>query len=170
MAYFDNAATTYPKPECVYTFMDKFYRQNGANAGRGHYNQALTAGALIKDTRSKIQELLHCPNKAVIFEPTATIALNFIIQGIVKKGAKNIYVSPFEHNAVTRTLHYFSKQGLINVQQLKVSDKMIYDLKRIQYQFDSVKPDFVIISHASNVFGLIAPVEDVCLLAKNMMR
>ena len=31
MAYFDNAATTYPKPECVYTFMDQFYRQSGGN-------------------------------------------------------------------------------------------------------------------------------------------
>ena len=37
MAYFDNAATTYPKPEVVYTSMDKFYRLNGANAGRGLY-------------------------------------------------------------------------------------------------------------------------------------
>ena len=31
MAYFDNAATTYPKPDCVYDFMDSFYRSSGAN-------------------------------------------------------------------------------------------------------------------------------------------
>ena len=28
MAYFDNAATTYPKPATVYDFMDKFYIYN----------------------------------------------------------------------------------------------------------------------------------------------
>ena len=40
-AYFDNAATTYPKPESVYTFMDQFYRENGGNAGRGQYTEII---------------------------------------------------------------------------------------------------------------------------------
>ena len=92
MAYFDNAATTYPKPECVYTFMDQFYRQSGGNAGRGHYSLAQSAGELILDTRKRIQELLHCPAKQVVFTPTATIALNIIIQGIIASGVKNIYI------------------------------------------------------------------------------
>ena len=92
MAYFDNAATTYPKPDCVYDFMDSFYRSSGANAGRGNYKLAQSAGALIGDTRKKIQELLHCRAKQVVFEPTATIALNIIIQGIIEKGAVNIYI------------------------------------------------------------------------------
>ena len=47
MAYFDNASTTYPKPYCVYDFMDSFYRSSGANAGRGNYKLAQSAGALI---------------------------------------------------------------------------------------------------------------------------
>ena len=42
----------------------------------------------------------------------------------------------------------------------------MYDLEKIRYQFDTFKPDFVIVSHASNVFGLIAPVEDIFALAK----
>ena len=85
MAYFDNAATTYPKPEVVYTSMDKFYRLNGANAGRGRYNLAQSANALIGETRALVQELLHCPAKQVVFTPTATIALNIIIQGLICK-------------------------------------------------------------------------------------
>ena len=159
MAYFDNAATTYPKPECVYKQMDEFYRSSGANAGRGNYRLAQSAGALIGETRELIQKLLHCPAKQVVFEPTATIALNIIIQGIVQRGATNIYISPFEHNAVTRTLHHFEEEGRIKVQKLFVSDTMQYDLERIRYQFDALKPDFVIVSHASNVFGLVAPVD-----------
>ena len=166
MAYFDNAATTYPKPECVYEQMDKFYRVSGANAGRGSYRLAQSAGALIGETRELIQELLHCPAKQVVFEPTATIALNIIIQGVIQRGATNIYISPFEHNAVTRTLHHFEEEGRIKIQQLSVSDSMQYDLERIRYQFDALKPDFVIVSHASNVFGLVAPVEEIFSLAK----
>ena len=166
MAYFDNAATTYPKPDCVYDFMDSFYRTSGASVGRGNYKFAQSAGTLIGDTRKKIQELLHCQAKQVVFAPTATIALNIIIQGIIEKGAVNIYISPFEHNAVTRTLYHFEELGKIKVNQLTVSKDMVYDLERIRYQFDTVRPDFVIVSHASNVFGLIAPVEDIFALAK----
>ena len=166
MAYFDNAATTYPKPECVYDFMDSFYRSTGANAGRGNYKLSQSAGAMISETRKLLQELLHCQAKQVIFTPTSTIALNIIIQGIIAKGVHNIYISPFEHNSVTRTLHHFESAGKISVHQLFVSKEMVYDLDKIRYQFDEVKPDFVIISHASNVFGLISPVEDIFKLAK----
>ena len=166
MAYFDNAATTYPKPENVYSFMDKFYRQNGANAGRGDYSIAQTAGGLISDTRKLVQDLLHCPAKQVVFTPTATIALNMIIQGIVATGAKNIYISPFEHNAVTRTLHHFEDEGKVTIIQLSVTKELAYDLEKIRYQFDAVSPDFVIVSHASNVIGLVAPVEEIFSLAK----
>ena len=166
MTYFDNAATTFPKPECVYDFMNAFYRKSGANAGRGNYGMAESAGALIKDTRRRLQALLRCESKQVIFTPTATIALNIIIQGMIKKGAKNIYISPFEHNAVTRTLHNFEKQGTIAVRQLEVKQSLAYDIERIRYQFDAVKPDMLIVSHASNVLGLVAPVEELCSLAK----
>lgn len=166
MAYFDNAATTYPKPDAVYTFMDEFYRTNGASAGRGAYRAALSAGALIAETRSLIQDLLHCPSKQVIFTPTATIALNIILQGLVRMGIRNVYISPFEHNAVTRTLHAFEKVGTITVRQLTVSKDLQYDLERIRYQFDDVKPDLVVVSHASNAFGLIAPATEIFALCK----
>ena len=166
MAYFDNAATTYPKPECVYQYMDKFYRECGGNAGRGNYEQAKSAGELIANTRSMIQDLLHCPTKQVVFEPTATIALNLIIQGNIERGAHNIYVSPFEHNAVTRVLHHFEKQEKIVVRQLTVGENLRYDMERIRYQFEERKPDLIIVSHASNVIGLVSPVEEIFSLGK----
>lgn len=166
MAYFDNAATSYPKPENVYSFMNEFYRANGASAGRGTHHAALSAGALIADTRCLVQDILHCPAKQVIFTPTATIALNIIIQGLIRMGIKNVYISPFEHNAVTRTLHAFEKTGTIATRQLSVSKELQYDIERIRYQFDDVKPDLVVVSHASNAFGMIAPAEEIFTLSK----
>lgn len=166
MAYFDNAATTFPKPEAVYTFMNDFYRSNGASAGRGNYGASLSAGALIAETRQLLQELLHCQAKQVVFTPTATIALNIVLQGLVKMGVKEVYISPFEHNAVTRTLHAFEVSGQINVHKLVVSESMVYDLERIRYQFEEKRPDLIVVSHASNVFGLISPVEEIFRLGK----
>lgn len=166
MAYFDNAATTYPKPDRVYSFMDAFYRKCGGNVGRGDYGIAKSAGALVADTRTHLQELLHCPAKQVVFTPTATIALNIILQGLCMMGMKNFYISPFEHNAVTRTLHHFENTGKINVTQLAVTSDFRYDLEKIRYQFDDCKPDVVVVSHASNVIGLIAPAAEIFELAK----
>ena len=107
MAYFDNAATTFPKPEAVYKSMDLFQRHTGGSFGRGNYGFSASMKGVVDDTRSKITDLFHCPAKEVLFEPSATISLNIIIQGIIRQGAKNIYISPFEHNAVTRTLHFY---------------------------------------------------------------
>ena len=166
MAYFDNAATTFPKPEVVYSYMDQFYRECGASAGRGHYSLSKNTAKMVADTRTLIQELLHCPAKNVIFTPSATIALNMVIQGLILTGVQNIYISPFEHNAVTRTLHHFVEAGKVKIYQLSVSPDLSYDLERIRYQFDEVKPDLVVVSHASNVCGLIAPVEEIFTLAK----
>lgn len=166
MAYFDNAATTFPKPEIVYQSMDQFQRHTGGSYGRGNYEFSSSAKGMVDDTRKAIQVLLHCPAKQVVFEPSATISLNIIIQGIIKAGAKNIYISPFEHNAVTRTLHSYEKTNQIKIIELVVNSNLTYDLQRIQFQFDEVKPDFVIVSHASNVIGLIAPVEEIFTLAK----
>lgn len=166
MAYFDNAATTYPKPDEVYSFMDSFYRTHGGSAGRGDYDLAITAKGIIDETRELIQSLLHCPAKQVVFTPTATIALNMIIQGLIVGGAKNFYISPFEHNAVTRVLHHFEQLGQITVTELSVSKSLEYDIERIRYKFDSHQPDVVVVSHASNVIGLVAPVEQIFELAK----
>lgn len=166
MAYFDNAATTFPKPETVYQSMDQFQRQTGGSFGRGNYEFSNSAKGMVDDTRKAIKQLLHCPAKQVVFEPSATISLNIIIQGIIQKGARIIYISPFEHNAVTRTLHHYKKRGQIKVEELTVDQKLNYDIQRIRFQFETTPPDFVIVSHASNVIGLVAPVEEVFSLAK----
>ena len=166
MAYFDNAATTFPKPEVVYSEMDRFYRSNGASAGRGNYQKAATAGQMILDTRNRIKSLLNCPAKQVIFTPTATIALNIIIQGLMTGERQTVYISPLEHNAVTRTLHHLEQSGMVTVMQLATTERLHYDMESIKAQFNQLPPDILIVSHASNVCGLIAPVEKLSIMGK----
>lgn len=166
MAYFDNAATTFPKPEIVYSEMDRFYRSNGASAGRGSYEKAATAGQMVSDTRKRIKSLLKCPAKQVVFTPTATIALNIIIQGLMTGKRKTVYISPFEHNAVTRTLHNLERAGAVTVIQLALTERLHYDVGSIEAQFQNCPPDILIMSHASNVCGLITPVENLSVIGK----
>ena len=165
--YFDNAATTFPKPECVYAFMDSFYRKHGGNAGRGQYKLAAESSKIIFETRGFIQKILCSPNKDVIFAPSATVALNMVIQGLLAdEKKKTVYISPFEHNSVTRVLHHFEKRGKICVRQLFVSPDFEYDIEKINAQFAEIPPDIVIVSHASNVIGLVSSVLEIFAVAK----
>lgn len=165
--YFDNAATTFPKPECVYAFMDSFFRKHGGNAGRGQYKLAAESSKIIFETRGFIQKILCSPNKDVIFAPSATVALNMVIQGLLAdEKKKTVYISPFEHNSVTRVLHHFEKVGKICVRRLFVSPDFEYDMEKINAQFAEIPPDIVIVSHASNVIGLVAPVLEIFAAAK----
>lgn len=166
MAYFDNAATTFPKPEIVYSEMDYFYRTNGASVGRGSYKKAATAGQMISDTRKRIKSLLKCPAKQVVFTPTTTIALNIIVQGLMTGSRKTVYISPLEHNAVTRLLHNLEESGSVTVIQLTLTERLHYDADSIEAQFQKCPPDILIMSHASNVCGLIAPVEKLSVIGK----
>ena len=165
--YFDNAATTFPKPECVYSSMDSFYRKHGGNAERGQYKLAAESSKIIFETRGFIQKILCSPNKDVIFAPSATVALNMVIQGLLAdEKKKTVYISPFEHNSVTRVLHHFEKRGKICVRQLFVSPDFEYDIEKINAQFAELPPDIVIVSHASNVIGLVSLVLEIFAVAK----
>lgn len=163
IAYFNNAATTFPKPEEVYSFVDKFYRESGINPGRGLDG---SANKLTQDTRNLMLELFHCPAKKVVFSPSATEAINIILQGLSILDNYNIYISPFEHNAVTRVLNYLQGLYKLNIFTLHVNQKeLTYDLEKIKYQFAENKPNIVIVSHASNVCGVVAPIKEICTLS-----
>jgi selenocysteine lyase/cysteine desulfurase len=79
-----------------------------------------------------------------------------------------VYVSPFEHNAVTRTLHHLSNKFTISILELSFDKKSFsFDLDAINEQFISNKPDMVIVNHASNVYGIVAPILEITHMAKS---
>lgn len=167
IAYFDNAATSFPKPEAVYQAMDDCARNYGVSIGRGQHLLSAKAAYVADETRELLLQLFHCTNKKVVFTNTATEALNIILTPQIISEGCIVYISPFEHNAVTRTLHHIAENKRIKIRQLMVdSDTLCYDIHAIQQQFQDEPPHCVIISHASNVTGAVAPIRDIFSLAK----
>lgn len=167
VAYFDNAATTFPKPESVYDFTDRFYRECGVNVGRGQHKLASKASALVQETRELILDLFHCPAKKVVFTHTATEAINLVLRGLPINDQYTVYISPFEHNAVTRVLYHLQSMYDIQIETL-CFDKatMTYDMARIRNQFAEKKPNWMVVSHASNTCGVVSPIKELCRLSK----
>lgn len=167
IAYFDNAATSFPKPETVYQAMDDCARNYGVSMGRGQHLLSAKAAHVADETRELLLQLFHCTNKKVVFTNTATEALNIILTSQIISEGCIVYISPFEHNAVTRTLHHIAENKHIKIRQLMVdSATLCYDIPAIQQQFQNEPPHCVIVSHASNVTGAVAPIRDIFSLAK----
>jgi len=163
MIYFDNAATTFPKPQCVYDGINYAMHEYSFNAGRGSYEGAKKTFLMIEDTRQKLANIVKTTKENVIFTSSATESLNNIIYGLDLKEEDVVFVSPFEHNAVLRTLNN------CNVQiKLIPFNKETWELKESEFNDLVVlyKPKAIIISHISNVTGYELPYEKIFSVAK----
>lgn len=161
--YLDNAATTFPKPNKVYDDMDMFYRNFGVNAGRSSYKLAREASNLIGETRNKLASLVNYDHaEKIIFAPSATIALNQIIGGLEWSENKTVYVTPFEHNAIMRPLNYIKEKFNIKIEIIPF-DPVTFevDIATLNLKFSRDFPDFIFMSHVSNVTGFILPVQEI---------
>jgi len=167
MIYLDNAATTFPKPESVYQKMDWANRNIAVNAGRGSYKAAQEASKLIDDTRKKLLDITHGTGLEVaVLTSSATVSMNIILNGLDPAKGDVIYVSPYEHNAVVRTLHRISKEKAVRVVELPLKNNLEIDIEKTKYMFIKDKPKCVCCTHVSNVTGYILPVKEIFELAK----
>jgi cysteine desulfurase family protein len=167
MVYLDNAATTFPKPDAVYDAMDQMNRHGAVNPGRGSYRLAKDASKLIDDTKKELRNLVHTDiSSAVVFAPSITIALNQIAHGLNLREKAVVYVSPYEHNAVARSLHNVAKQKNLIIKEIPINSGFEIDLESMKYEFIKDKPEAVFCNHMSNVNGYILPVEIIFAEAK----
>lgn len=168
MVYLDNAATTFPKPECVYVATDNAQRNLALNASRGTYSSARDAASVIDETRFLLAELVKADSASdVIFTPSSTIAMNQIIGGIDWSGITNVYISPFEHNAVVRPLSLMAKRYNFSISFIPFDgERQRLDVEKMVNMFALKHPDIVFVNHISNVTGLILPVAEIIGEAK----
>lgn len=167
MIYLDNAATTFPKPEKVYDALDAANRKLSFNAGRGSYKAARNASTIIDDTKNQLLSLLHATGYAdVVFTPSVTHALNQVLNGLDLTSNSVIYVSPYEHNAVARTVHQLSICTGASIEMLPLTEDLQIDLEKAKYQFSVNAPSVIILNALSNVTGYILPVKELFLMAK----
>ena len=165
MAYFDNASTTFPKHQTVYNNMMEIYREIGVNFTRNNSIKSVNANSIKAELVKNLKRVYSSNTHEVIINSSATFSLNEIILGIDYSNIKNIYISPFEHNSVYRPLKRLEREINIKIETLKFN-KTELDIEDMKMKFMSKKPDLIIITHASNAFGNILPVEVIFEEAK----
>jgi cysteine desulfurase / selenocysteine lyase len=164
MIYFDNAATTHPKPPEVYAAADDCLRNWAANPGRGGHKMAVEANRIVFDARDKIGELLGIPDPdRIVFSQNATSAINTALFGVLEPGDHCI-TSNLEHNAVVRPLCALADRG-VAVSRFEVSAEGEVDWNAFEALFQP-NTKLLVFTHVSNVSGTILPVQKLTEIAR----
>jgi len=160
LIFLDNGATSYPKPEEVYTFMDHFYRNFGVNPGRSGYDLCMETGELVEKTRDMLTKFFNGkdPNR-LCFSYNSTDALNLIINGMLEEGDHAVSTT-IEHNSVLRPLYHLYKYKGVEVDHIPFDRKGFVDPDDFPKKIKK-NTKLVIVNHASNVIGTIQPVKEI---------
>lgn len=162
--YLDNAATTFPKPEIVYTAVDSFFRYS-ANPGRGSHSLAMHTASTIFNTRLLLAEMLGIKQaERLVFTPGCTHSINMALKGFPLKKGDAVLVSALEHNAVMRPLRQLEQSKGIEIVTLPYARKGVIDLHFFIQQMLSRHPRLVVVSEGSNVTGEIVDVRAVAAI------
>ncbi len=158
MIYLDNAATSWPKPESVYQTMDKFLRTKGGNPGRGSHSMALAATEVVEETRMLVARLINAVEiERVIFTLNCTEALNLGLKGLLRPG-DHVITSCIGHNSLVRPLRRLELRG-VRVTRLPPSPETGSVSVRDVEGAIIKDTKLLVVTHASNVNGVIQPIE-----------
>jgi cysteine desulfurase family protein len=165
MIYFDNAATSWPKPPEVISAMTNFMERAGANPGRSGHRLSLEAGRIVFNAREKVAELFGIRDSSrVIFTVNGTYGINLGIKGLLRE-RDHVVVTSMEHNSVMRPLRHLEEMRKIKLTVVQCRrDGQLYldDLRKALEE----KAALVIVTHASNVTGGIMPVKEIGRLVR----
>lgn len=162
--YFDNAATTYPKPETVYQAVNRFMHQVGASPGRSAHQRGREASRIVSETRELLAKLFNVKESThIIFTASATEAINLGLKGLLKAG-DHVVTTRVEHNAVLRPLMRLRDEG-VEVTFVPCSVEGFLDPQDVE---SALRADtrLIVVNHASNVVGTIAPLAQIGRIAR----
>lgn len=164
MIYFDNAATSFPKPNIVYDSIMESMKEYGANPGRSGHKLALKVGREIFETRELVAKLFNIKNPMnVIFTYNCTDSLNLGIKGILQRG-DHVITTSMEHNSVLRPLKALEKEG---IEITVVKGDLMGRINPLDIE-NSIRDNtkLIVTTHVSNLTGTIMPVETIGQIAK----
>ncbi len=165
MIYFDNAASSWPKPPLVAKSMADLIRENGANPGRSAHRLSVEAARILYDTREKIAALFNLSDPLrVIYTLNATEALNTALYGILEAGDR-VLTSGMEHNSTMRPLRELERRG-VEIEILPCGADGFVDPDTVR-RAALKRTRMIAINHGSNVTGIVQPIGEIGRIARD---
>lgn len=159
LIYFDNAATTWPKPPEMIAAMDHYNEMAGGSPGRSGHRRSLAAGRIILEAREALAELFGIGDSLrIAFTKNATEALNIALLGLLHPG-DHVITSSMEHNSVMRPLRFLETQG-VSLSVVSCSGEGRLNPEDVR---TAIRPQtrLLVVTHASNVTGTVQPLAEL---------
>ncbi len=158
--YFDNAATSWPKPEKVVQSILYSMTEGGGNPGRSGHSLAIAAGEDLFSFRDETAQFFALPNPMRVIPCfSGTDALNLAIQGLLVNGG-HVVTTSMEHNSTIRPLKEMEKRGIISLSVLKCSSEGLLDNSDLKKAL-TTNTSLIVVNHGSNVFGTVQNIRDI---------
>lgn len=164
MIYFDNAATSFPKPRRVERAVQQAFVRYGANPGRSGHRLAMNTARKVYECREAAADMFGAQVDQVVFTCNCTHALNTVFKGALRTG-DHVIISDLEHNSVLRPLHALAERGQITYSIAKTQENPADTVAAFEAL---IKPNTCMIActHASNAFGIQMPIDALGQMAK----
>ena len=166
MLYFDNAATSFPKPAAVWEAMEHCMKNLGGSPGRGAHRGAVDVSRVVFESRQVLRRFFNVPDsRQLIFTAHATQSLNLALFGLLKEG-DHVVTTSVEHNAVVRPLRHLEKNRSVTVTFVACSPTGELDPGDVE---KAITPStrLIAVNHASNVTGTVLPVPQIGVIARD---
>jgi cysteine desulfurase / selenocysteine lyase len=158
MIYFDNAATTYPKPPEVFEKTWRFMTQGAGNPGRGGHHFANASAQVVENTRRQVARFFGATDhRRVIFTYNCTDSINMVLKGHLKQG-NHVIATNLDHNSVSRPLESLRKQKHIDVTRLSFAAGGTIDPNAVAERIQN-NTTLIVLNHGSNVLGVVQDLE-----------
>jgi selenocysteine lyase/cysteine desulfurase len=159
--YLDHGATAVPKAPVVAAAMTTFLEHDAGNPGRGGHRLTVAASRAIEGAREEAATLLGSDPERTLFGSGATFWLNTVLSSWLEPGDR-VVVSSVEHNAVMRPLRHMESEREVEVIVATGSDPCgVPEVDEMTRLVGDHTPRCIVLSHASNVTGAVAPVEEI---------
>ncbi|HQN72980.1 MAG TPA: aminotransferase class V-fold PLP-dependent enzyme [bacterium] len=158
--YFDNGATSFPKPPEVAEEIARYLNEIGGTYGRSYHSKAIQVSKIVEETRNMFAKMINAHNSSnIVFTHNATHGINTVLKGLNLKNCE-VAVSVLEHNAVMRPLTAIAEQNSIKIRFIPSFSDGLIDVSKVS-EVITEKTALVVVNHMSNVNGVIQPVEEI---------
>ena len=164
--YLDNAATSFPKPDCVYAAADIYMRAMGVAFGRGSHSGTSDAARLVAQCRQRLARILDAESgDRVAFTFNCTDGLNLLLRGVLRTGDR-VVTSTLEHNSVLRPLQQLKSELNLDLVHVDFDARTgLVDVPAFTQELHRMQPRLAVLNHASNVTGVVQPIKKISAAA-----
>jgi cysteine desulfurase family protein len=171
--YLDNAATSWPKPPGVLAAIADFFEHAGGNTGRAGHRRSIASSRAVSLARENVADLIGAETPDdIAFTKNATEALNLAILGLAaSEGATRAVTTSLEHNSVMRPLRDLEQKGRLTLDIVPTDGNTgAIDLAEWAARLEGDDRCIAVATHASNVTGVLLPIEAMAALAAERNR